>query len=259
MRLRGAAPAGGMGRERTAAGPAADSYGRALLDMIDGITGQRPGAYSKAAASMERLAEAGSLQDGMEFWVSLHSALCYDLSGRRDGARRMYERAGQRYGGELDSIVKSGRHGRGIAEGLVALGRDGDVSRLSRALGDLIDEIKGREEEAGGPLQHDDPGNYIVLLSTLILVDDFFSAVSDPAGGEKAAEAARDAGERVGELHMFSVSPFLHFAAGLYLHLIGASYERFAAGTGAPGLGGRGTRPPPRGAAGRAARGEESA
>ena len=127
---------------------------------------------------------------------------------------------------------------------------NGDVSGLSRALGDLIDEIR-RREEADGPIHHDSPDDYVVLLSTLILVDDFFSAASDPDGGERAAEAARSAGARAGELHMFNARPLLHFAAGLYLRLIEASYERFAAG--APGPRGRETRPPPRGAAGRAA------
>lgn len=206
---------------------------------------------------MERLVEAGSLRGGTEFWASLHSVLCYDLSGCRDGARRMYERAGQGYGGELDSIVQSRRLARGIVEGLAALGRDGDASGLSLALGDLVDEIKGREEKAGRPLRHDSPDDYNVLLSTLILVDDFFSAASDPAGGEKAAEAARDAGERAGELHMFNASPFLHFAAGLYLRLIGASYERLSAGAGTPCPGGSEAPPAaPRGAAVLAAAGE---
>lgn len=226
MRLRSGAPAGGMGSARTAAGPAVDTYGTALIDMVEGITRQGPEAYSKAAASMERLAEAGSLPAGVAFYASLHSALCYDISGCPSGAVRMYEKAGQRYGGEFDHIVQSGRHARGIAEGLAALGRDGDVSRLSGALDETIGLIKRREKEAGGPLRHDSPDDYNVFMSSVILVDDFFKAASEPAGAEKVREIARDAGKRAAELRIFRASPLLHFTAMLYLRLIMASCER---------------------------------
>lgn len=210
----------------TAAGPAVDTYGAALIDMVEGITGQRPEAYSEAASSMERLAEAGTLPADVAFYASLHSALCYDISGCPSGAVRMYEKAGQRYGGEFDYIVQSGRHARGIAEGLAALGRDGDVSCLSKALDGTIDLIKRREKEAGGPLRRDNPDDYNVFMSSIILVDDFFKAASDPAGSERAREIARDAGKRVAELHIFRASPLLHFTAMLYLRLIMSSCER---------------------------------
>lgn len=202
------------------------TYGVAMVDMIEGITRRRPEAYSKAAAAMEHLIEAQSLPVNMEFYTSLHSALCYDVSDCPSGAERMYEKAGQSYKGEFDHLLQSKRHAKGIAEGLAVLGRDKDVSRLSQALDSAIDVIKRREEEAGGPLQHDSPDDYNVFMSSIILVDDFFKAVSDPAGGEKMTKIMHDASERVNELQNFNATPLLHFTASLYLHLIRASCER---------------------------------
>ena len=229
MRLRSGAPAGGMGSKRTAAGPPADTYGTALLDMIDGITRHRPESYSRAAAALERLADAGSLPDDMVFFALLHSALCYDISGCPGRAGRMYERAGQSYGDEFDYILHSRRHARGIAEGLAALGRSGDVSGLSRALDGAIDLIKRREKEAGGPLRHDAPDDYNVFMSSIILVDDFFKAASDPRGAERAAKIARDAAVNAAELPTSNASPPVHFTATLYTRLIKAYGERSAA------------------------------
>ena len=205
------------------------TYGAALLDMVDGLAHRTPDAYSKAAEAMERLVRAQSLPVNMEFYTSLHSALCYDVSDCPSRAERMYEKAGQSYKGEFDDLLPSRRHARGIAEGLAALGQGRDVSGLSRALGGAIDTIKRREKEAGGPLQHDNPDDYNVFISSLILVDDFFKAASDPAGGERMTKIMHDASERVGELQAFGASPPLHFTASLYLHLIRASCERSVA------------------------------
>ena len=197
--------------------------------MIDGLTHRTPEAYSKAAAAMERLVEARSLPVSMEFYTSLHSALCYDVSDCPSRAERMYGKAIQSYRGEFDYLLQSKRHAKDVAEGLAALGRDKDVSGLTRALDNVIDVIKRREEEAGGPLQHDSPDDYNVFLSSLILIDDFFKAASDPAGGERMTKIMHDASERVAELQIFKTTPLLHFTASLYLHLIRASCERSVA------------------------------
>ena len=205
------------------------TYGAAILDMIDGIACHKPPAYSKAAAAMERLVDERSLPVSMEFYTSLHSALCYDVSECPGKAARMYEKAGQSYRGEFDHLLQSKIHAKGIAEGLAALGRDRDVSGLSRALDGAIGVIRRREQEADGPLEHDSPDDYNVLVSSLILVDDFFRAMSDPDGGEKMTKIMRDASERVVELQSFKAAPLLHFTASLYLHLIRASCERSVA------------------------------
>lgn len=209
--------------------PTDATYGAALLDMVDGLARRTPDAYSKAAEAMERLVEAQSLPVSMEFYTSLHSALCYDVSDCPSMAERMYEKAGQSYKGEFDDILPSRRQAKEIVEGLAALGQGRDVSGLSRALGGAIDTIRRREKEAGGPLQHDRPDDYNVLVSSLILVDDFFKAASDPAGGERMTRIMHDASERVGELQTFKASPLLHFTASMYLHLIRTSCERSVA------------------------------
>lgn len=205
------------------------TYGAALIDMVDGLALRTSDAYSKAAEAMDRLVEARSLPGNMEFYASLHSALCYDVSDYPSRADRMYEKAGQSYRDEFDDLLQSRRHAREIVEGLAALGQGRDVSVLSRALDGAIDTIKRREKEAGGSVQHDSPDDYNVLVSSLILVDDFFKAASDPAGGERMTRIMRDASERVGELEAFGASPLLHFTASLYLHLIRASCERSVA------------------------------
>lgn len=214
--------------------PRSDPYGKALLDMIGAVSGRdigdAAGEYAGAAEALESLVDRGDVPAGMLFHTCMYSALCHDIAGNAGRAGRMYARMEREYAGELDHIVGSKRHGRRLAGGLAALGRR-NLDEFSAALSDAVEWIKGIESRTGDQIEHDRADEYTALMSTLILLDDFFASMADAGAGAtgRIAGYAREAGERYKEVELLDLDPPVDFMACLCLRLVQACSERSVA------------------------------
>ena len=214
-----------------------DPYGKALLDMIGAVSGRDVvGAaeeYDGAAEALDGLVDRGDVPAGMLFHTCMYSALCHDIAGNAGRAERMYARMEREYAGELDRIVGSKRHGRRLAGGLAALGRR-HLDEFSAALSDAVEWIKSVESRTGEPIKHDRADEYTALMSTLILLDDFFASMADAGAGaaEMIAGYAREAGERYKDVELLDLDPPVDFMACLCLRLVQACSERSVAALG---------------------------
>ena len=213
----------------TAAPPAAPSpYGSALLSMVRGIAGRGESEYGRAAESMEALVERGDVPVNLSYYAAMYSALCYDIAGYQGRAERMYGKMDASYGGELERIVPSRMHAKRLATGLSMLGRR-RVGAFSEALSGAIRWLRLVESENGGlpGRGHDD--DRTVMLSSMILLDDFFSALTGSVEGDATGRLAHEASRQYDELSAFDPSPHIEFAARLCLQLIRAASERSVA------------------------------
>ena len=214
----------------TAAPPPAapDRYGTALLHMIRGIADREESEYGKAAESMEALVERGDMPANLSYYATMYSALCYDIAGYQGKAERMYGRMDDSYNGELERIMPSKTHAKRLAMGLSMLGcRRTDT--FGEALSGTIAWLKLVESENGSPVGHDFADDHTVMLSSMILLDDFFGALTGSGEGGETGRLAREAGEQYDELPLFDLSPQVEIAARLYLRLIRAASERAVA------------------------------
>lgn len=208
--------------------PASDPYAAALLSMIRGITNRQASEYGSAAESMEMLVEAGDIPVNLEYYATMYSALCYDIAGFPGRAEGMYGRMRDVYKDELEFIVPSKSHAKKLAAGLSMLGLR-RTRAFSAALSDAIAWIKRVESETGRPVAGDRADDYNVMLSSMILLDDFFTALTGSGEGDATGRLAHEASEQYDELPAFDLSPQVGFVARLYLQLIRASSERAVA------------------------------
>lgn len=217
----------------TVAPPAAapSPYGSALLSMVRGIAGRGESEYGRAAESMEALVERGDVPVNLSYYAAMYSALCYDIAGCQGRAERMYGIMDASYGGELERIVPSRMHAKRLATGLSMLGRR-RTGAFSEALSGAIRWLRLVESENGGPAGRGHEDDRTVMLSSMILLDDFFSALTGSVEGGSTRRLAREASRQYDELSAFDTSPHVEFAAGLYLQLIRAASERSVAALG---------------------------
>lgn len=221
----------------TAADPPAkpgSPYASALLSMIKGIADRGESEYGKAAESMEMLVGRGDVPVNLSYYATMYSALCYDIAGFQGRAERMYKKMDDVYNDELERIIPSRTHAKKLAKGLSMLGRR-EACAFSEALSDAIRWIKLVESETGEPLKHDRADDYTVMLSSMILLDDFFGALTGAGEGEATGRIAHAASEQCEELPSFDLSPQVGFMARLHLQLIRAASERAVAALGIGG------------------------
>ena len=207
-------------------------YGPALLSMVRAIAGRGESEYGRAAESMEALVERGDIPVNLSYYATMYSALCYDIAGYQGRAERMYKKMDARYDGELERIIPSRMHARKLAAGLSMLGRR-RVDAFSEALSGTIDWLRLVESKNGGllGLDHADDrtDDRTVMLSSMVLLDDFFRALTGPGEGDATGRLAHEASVQYDELSAFDLSPQVEFTASLYLQLIRASSERAVA------------------------------
>lgn len=220
----------------TATPPAPPSpYGPALLSMVRAIAGRGESEYGRAAEAMEALVERGEIPVNLSYHTAMYSALCYDIAGYQGRAERMYKKMDDCYNGELERIVPSRTHARKLAAGLSMLGRR-RVDAFSKALSGTIGWLRLVESENGGlgGLDHADDrtDDRTVMLSSMVMLDDFFRALTGPGEGDATGRLAHEASVQYGELSAFDLSPQVEFTASLYLQLIRAASERAVAALG---------------------------
>ena len=202
---------------------AATGYTSALLDMLDGVLNCDGDAYRRCARHLEALVEAGAMPSSMTFYVSLYTALCYDITDMPADAARMYGTLPGRYGGEFDCMLPSASCAGDLVAGIAGLGRR-DMGPLSRTLSKIASLVRDRESTSDQPPMHEHQSDYEVLMALLALLDKFFSYLSDSS--DRARSLALDAHEMRGEISRFGIDPMLRILAFLCLDLIRASEER---------------------------------
>ncbi len=199
--------------------------GPALLSMVRGIVDGGVSEYARAAESMEALVERGDMPASLSYYATMYSALCYDIAGYQGKAERMYGRMGASYNGELERVMPSKTHAKNLAMGLSMLGlRRTDA--FGEALSGAIGWLRLVESEIGASLGHDRADDHTVMLSSMILLDDFFGALTGSGEWGATGRLAHAASEQYDELPLFDLSPQVEITARLYLRLIGAASER---------------------------------
>lgn len=201
-------------------------YVSALLDMLDGVLDHDGDSYRRCARTLEELVGAGAMPSNMIFYVSLYAALCYDIANMPTDAARMYRTLSNRYGGEFDEMLPSVTYAGDLVAGIAGLGCR-DTRPLSLAISKIASLVRDRESASDQPPMHEHQSDYEVLMALLVLLDKFFSSLSDLS--DRARSFALDANAMRGEISRFDISPMLRIMAILCLDLVRASEERSVA------------------------------
>ena len=210
---------------------AGDLYIEGLRTVVDATSTGDRAKYREAAAVLDDAADAAEPRRGDKFYATVCSAVCYDIAGMRGDAVRMYRLFEQRYAGEFEYIVRSGAHAARLARGLASLGMGDGGRLLSAAVGEASEWILAQAAPEG-TIEHDTPDDYNMFMDTVILLCRFYESLGGPDSDGKARELAKKAGRMYDGFVQYYPDPSLGLAAGLYLRLIEATYERSAAGPG---------------------------
>lgn len=206
-------------------------YVSALLDMLDGVLDRDGDSYRRCARALEELVGAGAMPSSMTFYVSLYAALCYDIANMPTDAARMYRTLSNRYGGEFDDMLPSVTYAGDLVAGIAGLGRR-DTKPLSHTLSKIASLVRDRESASDQPPMREHQSDYEVLMALLVLIDKFFSSMSDSSN--QARSLALVANEMRSEISQFDISPMLRIMAILCLDLVRASEERSVANLNLP-------------------------
>ena len=207
-----------------------DRYVEALRTITGAALGPGDGTeYGAAAAALDDAAGSGELPRGHEFYATACSALCCDMAGMRADAVRMCGLLERRCAGEFECIVRSPEHTGRLVRGLASLGM-GDGGRLPSVAVDGAVEWMLSQAPPGGPVEHDAPDDYNVIMATAHPPCEFYESLGGPGSDGRAREPAKRAGMFDDDLLHYYPDPPLGFMASLCLRLIEAADEHSMAG-----------------------------